>query len=125
MFYNKYCKKGLALFFQFHHKPQIKVINTILRKLNDLEAFFDKQKSWHFFSSSLLIAYEAKSNENDDARIFMCDFAHTFPGKCVKDENYLISLRCLISVLLELAQPNYEFDFKIKQEIIDLKKKII
>jgi hypothetical protein len=112
----------LALFFQFQQNPQIKVIHTILKKLNDLEAFFDKQKSWHFFSSSLLIAYEAKSNENENARIFMCDFAHTFPGKSVKDENYLFSLRCLISVLSELVQPDYEFDLEIKQEIIDKQK---
>ena len=123
-FWNYYLLKfkqlALSFYFQFHQTPQIQVIRLILSRLNELEAFFSKQTSYHFFSSSLLLAYDAKYMDNiDKTRVIFADFAHVFPGNNQIDENYLYGLQRLIFYLKELVKPDFKFNINIIKEMFN------
>jgi len=109
---------GLALFFQFHQKPQIHAIEETIKKFEDIKRWFEKQTTYHFYSSSLIVIYEAnladllEKNEVDLAtavRINMADFAHVFSAQNSLDENYLFGLTRLIEHLKLLLSPTYSF----------------
>jgi len=50
---------GLALYYQFHQRPQIRAIQETIKKFEEVKRWFEKQKTYHFFSSSLIVSYEA------------------------------------------------------------------
>lgn len=133
---------GLALYYQFHQTPQIRAIKETIRKFEEIKAWFEKQRTYHFYASSLIVIYEAcledminehfkhstESNENElnnndlilvnnlnSVRIVMADFAHVFPANDTLDLNYLYGLDRLIENLKLLISPDYEFkDVRIK-----------
>lgn len=127
--------KALAFYFQLNQKKsQTDIIKEILKKLKKLETFFSKQTSYHFYSSSLLIAYEGKPDDTDlnnnataiislddkNVRVILADFAHVFPGNSKIDVNYLTSLRRLIFYLNELVNIDFSlYDFKLIKELIN------
>lgn len=129
---------GLALYYQFHQIPQIRAIQETIAKFEQVLKWFEKQKTYHFFSSSLIVVYEADleraltsanddnnntsnqragdadaavlpSDLSDSVRIVMADFAHVFPAQDELDENYAFGLRHLIKHLKLLLQPDYKF----------------
>lgn len=124
---------GLALFYQFHEgKPQIGAIKETLRKFEEIKQWFMKQKTYHFYSSSLIVIYDALSedtllpplngheaqddtvgsnnnNNNNLIRVIMADFAHVFPANNTLDFNYIYGLERLIEHLNLLVQPGYQF----------------
>jgi hypothetical protein len=50
---------GLALYFQFHQQPQFKAIKETIIKFEEIKQWFEKQRSYHFYASSLIVIYEA------------------------------------------------------------------
>lgn len=61
---------GLALFYQFHEStPQIRAIKETIRKFEEIKQWFLKQTSYHFYSSSLIVIYDAFLEDmlNNDA----------------------------------------------------------
>lgn len=118
---------GLALYYQFHQTPQIYAIKETIRKFEEIKRWFEQQTTYHFYSSSLIVSYEANLAEllqtiqEDKAsleqfeisnlvRITMADFAHVFPAvENSLDENYLYGLNRLIEHLNLLLKPDYAF----------------
>ncbi|RNA43850.1 inositol polyphosphate multikinase [Brachionus plicatilis] len=136
---------GLALYYQFHQTPQIRAIKETIGKFEEIKAWFEKQRTYHFYASSLIVIYEAcledmvnqdatnltKANENEmnnnglmladhlnSVRIVMADFAHVFPANDSLDLNYLYGLNRLIEHLKLLISPDYKFkDVRLKDRI--------
>ena len=128
----------MALYFQFHQTPQLSAIRETIKKFEEIKCLFERQKTYHFYSSSLIVTYEAylednliaqTNNSNDShfenkdtitgnsisgsspnsVRIVMADFAHVFPAKDTLDKNYLYGLNSLIERLKTLLRPDYVF----------------
>ena len=94
----------------------------LLEQLNRIQKFFYTQKEYAFYSSSLLIAYDADKgdtvvtnvqyedleegqlNSKDVIRVKMIDFAHAFPNNGEVDKNYVFGLDNLIQILSAVAQ---------------------
>ncbi|CAG7835240.1 unnamed protein product [Allacma fusca] len=88
----------------------------LLEKLIPLSKLFDAQRYYSFFSSSLLIVYDADRisklskgdvngthyqpppNDDDWLRVKMIDFAHVFPLEDTLDDNYIFGLDNLIRI---------------------------
>lgn len=82
-----------------------KFLPDLLLQLEHIRQWFEAQRVYAFYSSSLLIAYESLSDSSDDQKIHcvakMIDFAHVFPtSEC--DKNYLFGICKLIGVLREI-----------------------
>ena len=117
--------KGLALYYQFHQTPQLSAIRETIKKFEEIKCLFERQKTYHFYSSSLIVTYEAYLEDNliaqtnitisntksfeNSVRIVMADFAHVFPAKDTLDKNYLYGLNSLIDHLKTLLRPDYMF----------------
>ena len=110
----------MALFYQYHQTPQIKAIKETIKKFEEIKNWFEKQTTYHFYSSSLIVIYEANledilnnnhpSNDQQNlVRIVMADFAHVFPARDQLDTNYLFGINRLIDHLKLLLNPSYEF----------------
>lgn len=111
------------MYFQFNQKPQINAVIETIKNLNRIKEWFEKQKTYNFFASSILIIYESNlenmiNNQslgnNEDAsklvRAKMCDLTHVFNSNNNNiDENYLFGLNCLIGHLKDLLNPNYVY----------------
>ena len=132
---------GLALYFQFHQQPQLTAIRECIRKFAEVKNWFERQRTYHFYASSLIVIYEANLEEDmmlsggggggdqvdvnnnttsavdlsSSVKIFMADFAHVFPAKNESDQNYLFGLEKLIEHLTRLIQPDYKFvDLRVR-----------
>jgi len=83
----------------------IKVAQIFLRKLEEIQEFYSKQKTFHIFGSSLLFVYDAaalmlaKDDLEKAVVLKMIDFAHVFPAEGLADENYLNGLKNLIELI--------------------------
>ena len=120
----------MALYFQFHQTPQLSAIRETIKKFEEIKSLFERQKTYHFYSSSLIVIYEAylednlismsNNNNNNESslsspsfvnsvRIVMADFAHVFPANNTLDKNYLYGLNSLIDHLKKLLRPDYVF----------------
>ena len=127
---------GLALYYQFHtSSPQLAAVRQTLRAFESIRRWFAKQTTYHFYSSSLIVIYEARmeqllrahieSNNNNTTsadgadenaalvsrmcRIVMADFAHVFPANGALDTNYSFGLDNLIEHLHMILDANYRF----------------
>ena len=67
--------------------------NYFIKKLKDIEVFFEKQTAYHVFGSSLLFIYDQGSPNTISAQVRLIDFAHSFGANGKIDENYLFGLR--------------------------------
>lgn len=93
------------------------LISEILLKIRQIREFFENQSEFAFYSSSVLVAYDAAFLDESVAlprnsawiRACMIDFAHVFPlpAGCL-DQNYLFGLKNL-ELLLEAIRENEEF----------------
>lgn len=101
---------GLALYYQFHGRPRTKAISDTIKELENIRTWFNKQTTYHFYSSSIIVVYDAESEEHDSSvRIKIADFAHVFPAGNERDENYLYGLNNLVEHLKKLLEPSYVF----------------
>lgn len=87
----------------------------VYTQLQDLEAWFEHQIEYHFYSASLLILYEGDAANSAQARVRvrLVDFAHTFAAThdgsaVVRDDNFLSGLRSLMSRLLTVCKGDVE-----------------
>ena len=116
----------MALYYQFHQTPQLSAIRETIKKFEEIKCLFERQTTYHFYSSSLIVTYEAYLEDNliaqtnnitdnntksfeNSVRIVMADFAHVFPAKDTLDKNYLYGLNSLIERLKTLLRPDYVF----------------
>lgn len=105
---------GLALFFQFHMTPRIQAIKETIHHFETILAWFLKQTTYHFYSSSLIVVYDAnQSDTSPDSpcriHVKMADFAHVFPANETLDENYIFGIKNLIGYLKLLLNKDYKF----------------
>ncbi len=63
----KYIDLGLALYYQFHQTPQLNAVQETIKKFEEIKSLFEMQKTYHFFSSSLIVIYEAYLEDNLNA----------------------------------------------------------
>ena len=98
--------------FQFLTRNRFDVAMVFSEKLKELLKWFNEQKLFKFFSSSILLIYDSASFDVDKVDIKVVDFAHTFPSTDGKiDENYrdgLIHLVNIIDKICALQNEIYE-----------------
>ncbi|CAN8020444.1 unnamed protein product [Ixodes persulcatus] len=80
----------------------------LLLQLEDIRSWFENQRLYAFYSSSLLLMYDAPNSDEAPGRAPRCaakmiDFAHVFPT-AERDCNYLMGLRSLMAVLYRIAK---------------------
>uniref|UniRef100_A0A1D1XSB5 Inositol polyphosphate multikinase n=1 Tax=Anthurium amnicola TaxID=1678845 RepID=A0A1D1XSB5_9ARAE len=76
----------------------------ILAQLLELKAWFEDQTIFHFYSSSVLVAYENDTTELGRllAKVKLVDFAHVFEGDGIIDHNFLGGLCSFIKFISEI-----------------------
>eukprot|EP00118_Oscarella_pearsei_P004211 m.17602 g.17602 ORF g.17602 m.17602 type:complete len:353 (+) comp27521_c0_seq2:244-1302(+) len=90
------------------------VINAFIKRLSQLKSLIEKQETYRFYSSSLLLVYDSKAESpvcfDDCMDVRMIDFAHSTSagdgsGLVHKgpDRGYLLGLQNLIKFLKEVA----------------------
>ena len=72
-----------------------------IAQLQQLEQWFQSQREFFFYSSSVLIIYEGDAETAEEARVTikLVDFAHTFPSDGRKDTNFVAGITALIDGL--------------------------
>lgn len=86
---------GLCEFFSARHADLKQVLEEALVKLEDIKKYFESQKSFQFFASSLLFVYETDQTLPVNLRIVMIDFSHAFISNGQRDEGYLFGVKNL------------------------------
>lgn len=83
-----------------------KFLPDLLLQLEHIRHWFETQRCYAFYSSSLLIVYDSLSESSNGQKINcvakMIDFAHVFPTSDL-DKNYLFGICKLISILHEIV----------------------
>jgi inositol-polyphosphate multikinase len=74
-------------------------LKGILAQLLELKSWFEDQTLFHFYSTSVLIAYEKGGKA---ARVKLVDFAHVMEGEGTIDHNFLGGLCSLIKFLSQI-----------------------
>ncbi|KUF97960.1 EF-hand domain-containing family member C2 [Phytophthora nicotianae] len=91
----------------------IKLLETFLRRLGQLKAWFDEQRGTEFIASSFLFLYDGEDSPNDDktvaedfgADIRLIDFAHvTKPTSPKRDEGLRTGIATLINCFQTLLR---------------------
>ncbi|KAK9822491.1 hypothetical protein WJX81_002556 [Elliptochloris bilobata] len=84
-------------------------VRGAIAQLRDLEAWFQEQREFYFYSSSVLLIYEGDVADAADARLSvrLVDFAHTFASDGKKDANFLAGLRALIKALQGVVRMDF------------------
>ncbi|BDA44752.1 Inositol polyphosphate multikinase IPK2 [Coccomyxa sp. Obi] len=83
--------------------------NGAFAQLQQLAAWFQLQRDFQFYSSSVLIIYEGDATSAEDANVSirLVDFAHTFPSQGQKDFNFLRGLLALSATLSSVLCLDY------------------
>lgn len=84
------------------------VISAALERLHVILSWFERQFLFRFYSSSILIIYDAAARGVPNVRIAMVDFAHAhpIPEESQRDESYTFGLKNLIALLERLLSKN-------------------
>ncbi|CAI2351605.1 unnamed protein product [Caenorhabditis sp. 36 PRJEB53466] len=90
---------GLREFFSARDGDLKEVLEKALKELEVIRKFFETQRSFQFFASSLLFAYEVDKSLPINLRIVMIDFSHAFSSNGEPDEGYLFGIQCLQSFI--------------------------
>lgn len=94
--------KALLLYLNSTQTIQKSLLFEILCQLNAIRLWFEEQRHFLFYATSLLLTYDADflSNRSSlNVRIRMIDFAHVYPANGTKDSNYIEGLCKLIQIL--------------------------
>jgi 1D-myo-inositol-tetrakisphosphate 5-kinase/inositol-polyphosphate multikinase len=80
-----------------------RLLAEVLNQLNAVRLWFEEQRHYLFYATSLLLVYDAellkKGSNILNVRIRMIDFAHVFPAHDSQDSNYLEGLYKLIEII--------------------------
>jgi len=103
------------------------IAKTLVKKLLKVKEFFCAQKQYAFYSSSLLVAYDASyvehrlkssyvkerkfyrtchRDEEEWLRVWMIDFSHVHPANGQLDNNYIFGLNSVIRIITSFAEGN-------------------
>jgi 1D-myo-inositol-tetrakisphosphate 5-kinase/inositol-polyphosphate multikinase len=77
---------------------RVDVLPKLVKRLEELIAWFTEQETFLFLSSSVLLMYDG---DGESADVKMIDFAHSFPSS-KRDETYLFGLQNLLDTLKAL-----------------------
>ena len=92
------------IFFNHEQKPPVELIEIAVEKISVILKVFENQKKYKFYSSSLLMAYDAQAVMKFKAKIInlddlknavdvrVIDFAHVFEANNERDENFITGL---------------------------------
>ncbi|VIO86572.1 Uncharacterized protein BM_BM7551 [Brugia malayi] len=75
------------------------VAEQTLEQLYKLRKWFNSQRVYHFYASSILLAYEACVERPPNVLIKLIDFSHVFPANGAIDDNYLFGLNNVINIV--------------------------
>uniref|UniRef100_A0A0R3S4R6 Kinase n=1 Tax=Elaeophora elaphi TaxID=1147741 RepID=A0A0R3S4R6_9BILA len=75
------------------------VVEQTLEQLYKLRKWFNSQRVYHFYASSILLAYEACMEQQPNVLIKLIDFSHVFPANGTIDDNYLFGLNNVINII--------------------------
>ncbi|XP_054267634.1 inositol polyphosphate multikinase-like isoform X2 [Macrosteles quadrilineatus] len=82
------------------------VAEEMLRQVTTILDWWRVQRTFHMYSSSVLLTYDAEPNLTPSVRVVLIDFAHVLPANGSPDLNYLTGLESFVhiftSVLNEL-----------------------
>lgn len=80
-----------------------------IAQLQQLEQWFQTQREFFFYSSSVLIVYEGDAESAEEARVTikLVDFAHTFASDGRKDTNFVGGITALIDGLTNVLTLDY------------------
>jgi len=77
------------------------LLSDILHQLHTIRRWFEEQRHFTFYATSLLFVYDAdllEKNASPNVRIRMIDFAHVYPAHGSQDANYIHGLCNLIQL---------------------------
>ena len=97
--------KVLEIFLGNRNVNSISLAKSFLKKLKDLEKFFESQTAFHNFGCSMLFLYDL--GEPDTAQVRLIDFVHAFPGNGKIDEGFLFGLKNVRSLFDDYVDGNY------------------
>ncbi|XP_065333720.1 inositol polyphosphate multikinase [Cloeon dipterum] len=96
--------EAFKTFFNLSHESGRATLLHILERLKKIVKWFKSQRHFHFYSSSILIAYDAKELSNfPSATVTMIDFAHVYPANGEEDLNYIAGVEKLVELLDSIA----------------------
>ena len=103
-------KGALSQFFG-HPNTSLKAMDIccgpsgLLRKIESLGEWCERQRSFQFYSASLLILYEGCATTSEDLKLELklIDFAHALGANGEKDDNFISGLSSLGKVLKDVA----------------------
>lgn len=77
----------------------------LVRRMEELQKWFERQQHFHFYSASLLIIYEGCATTPEELKVDMrlIDFAHALRVNGERDENFISGLSSLKHVLRDIA----------------------
>ncbi|ELR15133.1 EF hand domain containing protein [Acanthamoeba castellanii str. Neff] len=93
-------RPALVEFLDNGENIRFEAIDAWLPKLRAILSWFESQTSFHFYSSSVLLIYDAKGSETD---VRLVDFAHT-EAASTTDENYLFGLKTLVEIMEDIVR---------------------
>lgn len=88
-----------------------KLVQGFSSQLDHIRRYFQTQTHYHFYSSSVLLAYDAETLTNDEdkypfLRVSLIDFAHVTPANGQVDLNYLQGITNLWTLFKTELLPN-------------------
>lgn len=98
--------------FNSGYQGSDKLVHSFTAKLDHIRRYFQTQKHYHFYSSSVLLAYDAETLTNNEdtyplVRVSLIDFAHVTPADGQIDINYLQGITNLWTLFrTQLLQKN-------------------
>ena len=69
----------------------LSLANSFLKRVCEMEKFFETQTAFHNFGSSFLFVYDY--DDATSAKVYLIDFAHAFPGNGKVDAQHLFALK--------------------------------
>lgn len=80
-----------------------KLVQGFTFELGRIQQYFQNQRHYHFYSSSVLLAYDAGSlkkteNCNPHLKVSLIDFAHVIPAHNKTDINYFCGISNLCNI---------------------------
>ncbi|VDK78258.1 unnamed protein product [Litomosoides sigmodontis] len=85
-----------------------------LEQLYKLRKWFSSQRVYHFYASSILLAYEASMERPPNVLVKLIDFSHVFPANGATDDNYLFGLNSVINVIEKYRD---SLDSELREEL--------
>ena len=84
------------------NEENLNLAKAFLRKLRDLEKFFENQTVFHNFACSMLFLYDYGNSTS--AQVRLIDFVDSFPGNGKIDEGFLFGLKNVRSLFEEFIE---------------------